>query len=278
MTIKLTRTRLVLAVAAIAVGIAGVSSAAIPSANGTISACKDAKGGLKVIDAEAGQTCPSNQQLLTWKQDAWVEIAPRLAEPGTLNRTDNPVDWTKLKGVPAGFADGLDNGVDKAGFGLKLNVFPALAFAVDTSKIQQRVTGTCTAGETIQSIAADGTVACAGPSVLATGINDTGRICNDFCNEGSLSLPAGTYAITAKIDLWQHFDANLRVECKLDGAGVTLDRSAATIQAGEGSRTTLPLQTDVALTSPGNVAIACTDFGEGGVYGQYLRIMAVRVA
>jgi hypothetical protein len=29
--------------------------------------------------------------------------------PGTINDTSNPVDWTKLKNVPAGFADGTDN-------------------------------------------------------------------------------------------------------------------------------------------------------------------------
>lgn len=42
--------------------------AAIPSANGTISACKDQKGALKVIDAESGQVCNGSQQLLTWNQ------------------------------------------------------------------------------------------------------------------------------------------------------------------------------------------------------------------
>jgi hypothetical protein len=47
---------------------AGVGYAAIPASDGTISACKDARGGLKVIDAEAGQTCKPDQQLLTWNQ------------------------------------------------------------------------------------------------------------------------------------------------------------------------------------------------------------------
>jgi hypothetical protein len=47
---------------------AGVSYGAIPGANGTISACKDNKGSLKVIDAEAGQTCNGSQQLLSWNQ------------------------------------------------------------------------------------------------------------------------------------------------------------------------------------------------------------------
>ena len=53
--------------AALAVA-ATVGYAAIPAANGVISACKDSKGSLKVIDAESGQTCNSNQQLLQWSQ------------------------------------------------------------------------------------------------------------------------------------------------------------------------------------------------------------------
>ncbi len=32
-----------------------------------------------------------------------------LRQPGSLNDPGNPVDWTKLKGVPSGFADGVDN-------------------------------------------------------------------------------------------------------------------------------------------------------------------------
>lgn len=60
---------LVLAAAlALGAGAVGIGYAAIPAANGTISACKDNKGALKVIDAEAGQSCASKQQLLTWNQ------------------------------------------------------------------------------------------------------------------------------------------------------------------------------------------------------------------
>ena len=45
----------------------------------------------------------------------WNEhIKPRIATPGTINATANPVDWTKLKGVPAGLADGMDMGIDQA--------------------------------------------------------------------------------------------------------------------------------------------------------------------
>ena len=58
---------IVAAVAFLAVA-AGVGYASIPSSSGTISACRDNKGVLRVIDAEAGQTCANNQQLLTWNQ------------------------------------------------------------------------------------------------------------------------------------------------------------------------------------------------------------------
>ena len=68
MTVKLTRIRAALVVAALATCVVGVSYAAIPAATGTISACKDNKGTLKVIDAEAGQTCNANQQLVSWNQ------------------------------------------------------------------------------------------------------------------------------------------------------------------------------------------------------------------
>ena len=36
-------------------------------------------------------------------------IKPRLANVGTLNAPTNPVDWTKLKGMPSDFADGIDD-------------------------------------------------------------------------------------------------------------------------------------------------------------------------
>ncbi len=43
-----------------------------------------------------------------------------LSNPGTLNDVSNPVDWTKLKNVPAGFADGTDD-VGGAGDGYSLD-------------------------------------------------------------------------------------------------------------------------------------------------------------
>lgn len=36
-------------------------------------------------------------------------IKPKFANPGVINDTDNPVDWTRLKNVPGGIADGVDD-------------------------------------------------------------------------------------------------------------------------------------------------------------------------
>jgi hypothetical protein len=44
-----------------------------------------------------------------------------LSTPGTLNAPSNPVDWTKLKGVPEGFEDGIDNEGGGAGDGHSLD-------------------------------------------------------------------------------------------------------------------------------------------------------------
>lgn len=68
MTIKLTRARAAVLVAVLATALVGASYAAIPGSNGTISACRDGQGRLKVIDVEAGQACPAGQVPLNWNQ------------------------------------------------------------------------------------------------------------------------------------------------------------------------------------------------------------------
>jgi len=45
-----------------------------------------------------------------WTQGGADSLATFLQSTGTVNAMSNPVDWTKLKGVPAGFADGVDDG------------------------------------------------------------------------------------------------------------------------------------------------------------------------
>jgi len=59
---------LVAVVAAIAVG-TGVATGAIPGGDGTITGCYKVKGGaVRVIDAESGATCSSDEVKLSWSQ------------------------------------------------------------------------------------------------------------------------------------------------------------------------------------------------------------------
>jgi hypothetical protein len=65
-----TRRRIAL-FAAVCVGIAmaaGIGFSAIPGNSGVISACYDKNGALRVIDADAGQTCDRRETALNWNQ------------------------------------------------------------------------------------------------------------------------------------------------------------------------------------------------------------------
>lgn len=72
-------------------------------------------------------------------------------------------NWSNLLGIPAGFADGVDN---TAGSGTVFNETDlslnetASRIGVNVSYIQRRVSGTCAAGNSIREIAIDGTVTC----------------------------------------------------------------------------------------------------------------------
>ncbi len=61
--------RKTIALAAVLAGVgAGAGYAAIPSSDGTLSACKKADGSIKLIDPEAGQKCSGSTQLIEWNQ------------------------------------------------------------------------------------------------------------------------------------------------------------------------------------------------------------------
>jgi hypothetical protein len=121
----------------------------------------------------------------------------------------------------------------------------------------------------------------AGPAGYAAFDDDTGIICNDFCTEGSLkSLPAGSYAISAKIEVDQK-DLNadqLGVKCRLS-AGADFDESnAIDYPGGNTAAAIVPMQLVHTFASDGGTAsVDCRDFDFGDAHGRYLKITAIRL-
>ena len=213
-------------------------------------------------------------------------IEPLLATPGTINSAENPVHWTRLKGLPPGLADGLDNGVDNAGFGLDrvpLIGGGGTAFAVDPTQVQRRLGASCGAGAAIRSVSQVGTVTCSqGPRGWSVGINDSGIICNSWCSEGTLTLPAGTFMINAKIELRQTIlDQPLEAHCRLDvtdAPGIDQAMIWSRDEDHDFAGFTLPLQGMVTFTGQGNVSVTCKDNDAGDAHGGWVRIQAIQIA
>lgn len=96
----------------------GLASAQTPR---TFTACYVPDVGAVYMIGEAGlpSACHSDNHVqFSWEDGSEIaatqaeldDLISSLATAGTLNESGNPVAWTRLKDVPAGFADGTDDG------------------------------------------------------------------------------------------------------------------------------------------------------------------------
>jgi hypothetical protein len=141
------------ALLALLIACSGAAVAAIPSSDGTISACRDNRTGtLRVINTESPpqpQTCRSTETQLSWKN-----------------------------GLPGSTVDNSDNldGKSKEDFyatGSKV-ADSELLDGLNSTEFQRRVSGTCPEGSSIRSIGESGTdVTCESDDESAAGLVST---------------------------------------------------------------------------------------------------------
>ena len=206
----------------------------------------------------------------------WQDHIKPMGEPGTINNTDNPLHWTKLKGVPAGLADGTDNGVEIAGFGLTKTF---TTFEVNTGQIQDRVGGACLPGSSIKIINQDGTVECnPGPRGFTKVIIHPGVIGNSMATVGSLALGKGTWAITARLVLNQADldEETLIAWCELHAGGL-IDGARIHVEGSNFPTAPLTLQLIATYSRSANASVLCRDNDVGNVKGENLSIIAIRL-
>lgn len=144
-----------------------------------------------------------------WK----IHVKPKLSKEGTINSKKNPVSWTRLKHVPAGLADGVDDG--DGGSGDISAVLPGLGLTgggesgdvtlgANPDVLQQRVTEGCEPGRSIRSIDASGAVICEFDTSTSaiTGVRphfDMSKF--QLSSVGDLNLGAGRYLILASVQI-----------------------------------------------------------------------------
>jgi hypothetical protein len=223
-----------------------------------------------------------------WK----AHIKPKLARAGTINKKNNPVNWTRLKNVPAGIADGDDDMGAGGGGGDITAVLTGggivgggtsgdVGVAADPNVLQQRITGVCPPGQAIRSVDVSGTVTCEiddSPTARAGFKDGPGPVPSNMDTIGKLDLPAGRYVILAKMYL--NFPAEpgaqSAVECHLT-TGADFDVSRASGEFTKPSQHTLSFMVVHDFNAPGNARVTCLDFN-GGVQYRFLKIIAMPVA
>jgi hypothetical protein len=104
---------------------------------------------------------------------------------------------------------------------------------------------------------------------------DTGGLCDAYCSEGEMTLPAGSFHIQARIELHQEEVHYLVAKCRLQFGGRT-DTAYLHVHAdNEDVPVTMSLMGS--QTASGVARVSCEDYTQGAVFGRNLVITATRL-
>jgi hypothetical protein len=213
----------------------------------------------------------------------WNDHILPLIQPAdaNVNQASDPISWTKLRNVPAGFADGSDNGLKKVQHTADLTGVGGSAFplGVDTGRIQRRVNSFCSIGSAIQRIDQGGTVACSAGGFAAGKFRD-----GDVDLPGnparltvaSLNLGAGAWLVMAKAIPYGFQNSSWAVTCRLE-TGVDFDE-ATTGMSGASFNASMQLSLMVLRSSSSSftAALRCGEF-HGNAHITWVKIIALRL-
>jgi hypothetical protein len=142
--------------------------------------------------------------------------------------------WSGLSGMPAGFADNIDNDTTYTnGAGLLLN---GATFSADATYLQRRVSGTCPSGYAMRGVNLDGTVSC---EPVAGGAGDITAV-----NAGSGLTGGGS---SGDVTLWLGESYRLPQSCA-NGQIARWDSGASTWSCSADHDTTYTAGTGLTLS------------------------------
>lgn len=176
-----------------------------------------------------------------------------LSTPGTLNDIDNPVDWTKLKNVPAAFAGGsisIDSTLTGSGT-------PSAPLGINANEVQRRISTSCASGSFLVGVDANGAAQCSSYSV-GRGLELSGAVLSlPACSDGQVlkfDTPSGEWACGFD------FDSGGTLTSVTGGGGLTGGGSsgAVTLSIASGG------VTNTMLANPSLTLSAGTGLSGGG--------------